>query len=68
MLQTVESYDHMKQKTKQYQKNAEEALVYFDEEIVERMRNMVLLIADIQKNANPVKLKNLKRSIMLQNL
>ena len=55
----------MKQRTRKYQKQAEEALVYFDEDVVERMRNTVALISEIERNANPVKLKNLKRNIML---
>ena len=50
------------------QKTAEEALVYFDEQILARMRNTVELIGIIEKTPNPTKFNSLKRKLMLENL
>ena len=49
LMTTVQSYETMKIKTKQLQENAEAALVYFDEEIMERMLATAELISTIEK-------------------
>ena len=67
-MQTVQSYEALKTKAKQYQENAEQALVYFDEEVMERMQSTVNLIGIIEKNPQPAKLNTLKRNLMLENL
>ena len=42
--------------------------MYFDEEIIERMKSTVMLIGTIEKNPNPVKINTLKRNLVLENL
>lgn len=49
-MQTVQSYEVLKQKASSYQRTADQALVYFDEEIVSRMQSTLELIGAIEKN------------------
>lgn len=58
----------MKQRLSNCQKTAEQALVYFDEEIITRMQSTIELIDAIEKNPQTVKLNSLKRKLMLENL
>ena len=68
LMQTSQGYHFLHQRVNDCQRACEEALVYFDEEVMERMKSTVDLIEKVEKSSHPRDINSLKRKLMLQNL
>ena len=67
ILETTAGYLAVKTKAQQLINEADNAIVYLETEVTQRLSKMALLIQEIEKNPEPQKVNSLKKALIVRN-